>query len=443
MAATTLFNLSALLYATFFVSYIINLSVVEASNGGGGFTVDLIHRDSRLSPFYNPSDTRFDRLRKAFTRSTLRAVHFSPTSKSEDTIQSQIIATSGEYLMNLSMGTPPVNMIGIADTGSDLLWTQCQPCSDCFQQDAPMFNPKDSSTYQPLTCDSQPCEALDTHTCNSDVCQYKMSYGDQSYSNGDLAVETFIFGSTSGHPVSVPKVVFGCGRENQGTFNESTSGIIGLGGGPLSIVNQLGDNIKGLFSYCLVPLNAASSVTSEINFGTNAIVSGSGVVSTPLVSKTPQTYYHLTLEGVTVGNSTLPYKSSSESKAGADEGNIIIDSGTTLTYLPQDFYSDLASALAAAIQATAQDSVAPFGLCYATQGDGFDAPTVTFHFAGADVDLPASSTFIEVSDGVVCLAIVPADSVAIFGNLSQMNLLVGYDLVNKKVSFKPTDCTKV
>ncbi|XP_059664256.1 aspartic proteinase CDR1-like [Cornus florida] len=449
--AASFSNLSALFYVTFFVSCFVHLSVnVEASNGGGGFTVDLIHRDSPLSPFYNPSNTHFDRLRNAFHRSTLRAAHFKPTSTStpQDSIQSRMIASAGEYLMNLSIGTPPVTILGIADTGSSLIWTQCEPCINCYKQKAPIYNSTRSSTYKAFSCDSKACQALEEPPSCTGVCEYTVFYGDGSSTFGDLAAETFTFGSTSGHPVSIPKVVFGCGRDNGGIFNESTSGIIGLGGAQLSLVNQLSENIHGKFSYCLVPpFNATSSgVTSKINFGTNATVSGSGVVSTPLVSKTAESFYYLTLEGITVGNKTLPYKSSSfKSKAGVNEGNIIIDSGTTLTFLHQDFYKGLESALVAAIGGAKRvpDPQGTFKLCYATKGHDFKVPTVTFHFTGAVLDLLAWSTFTKVQDDLTCLTIIPTDNIAIFGNLSQVNFLVGYDLVNKKVSFKPTDCTKV
>ena len=81
------------------------------------------------------------------------------------------------------------------------------------------------------------------------------------------------------HQVTIPKIVFGCGHNNDGTFGEARSGIIGLGGGPLSLVSQLNKSIGGKFSYCLV-LTKNSNVTSKINFGSNGLVSGNGVVST-------------------------------------------------------------------------------------------------------------------------------------------------------------------
>ncbi|KAF5951251.1 hypothetical protein HYC85_009195 [Camellia sinensis] len=66
-------------------------------------------------------------------------------------------------------------------------------------------------------------------------------------------------------------------------------------------------------------------------------------------------------------------------------------------------------------------------------------PIITAHFTGADVKLNPMNTFIRTSDNIVCLAFAPAN-IAIYGNVAQMNFLVGYDLSKKTVSFKHTDC---
>ncbi|KAM3379554.1 aspartic proteinase CDR1-like [Capsicum galapagoense] len=435
----------------------INLSLVScrkiiSNRGVIGFTLDLIHRDSPSSPFYNPS-TQSDRLRNAFHRSISRASFFKKSSfATPDTIQSDISPIPGEYLMKLSIGTPPVEIVAIADTGSDLTWTQCKPCDNCFEQSYPLFDSKKSSTYKTIRCDDEECASLmGSSSCvRRNVCEYQMSYGDQSQSIGDLASDKFTFPSTSGKDIAIPNVAFGCGYDNSGTFNNYTSGIIGLGGGELSIIKQLDKQINGKFSYCLIPISLDSSmsnVTSHINFGNNAIVSGSDVVSTPLVKKEPSTFYYLTLEGVSVGNKTLKFKSSKTSSSIGDEfeeGNIIIDSGTTLTFLPSEFYENLESALVDSISATKKrDSSGTFNLCYESDENGtIDAPTIVAHFTNADLELSQSSTFALVDEGLVCLTIVPGQEFAIFGNLAQMNYLIGYDLEENKISFKPTDCTK-
>ena len=419
---------------------VLSLSLTEATYSG--ITVDLIQRDSTESPSYNASHTHYDRLYKAFARSISRANHFRPSLKSKSSIQSNVIANGGEYLMKISLGTPAVEVLGIADTGSDLTWTQCEPCEKCYKQNLPLFDPQQSSTYGNVPCNSSPCKALDTASCGTDknTCQYGYSYGDQSFTNGDLGVETLTIGSTTSHQVTLPNIVFGCGHNNDGTFSEAGSGIIGLGGGPLSLVSQLNNSIGGKFSYCLVPTEN-SNVTSKINFGSNGLVSGNGVVSTPLVAKDPSTFYYLTLEGISVGNKRFAYKASSKAVA-SNEGNIIIDSGTTLTFLPPEFHADLVSALEKAIDAErVHDPRGVLSLCFRSKDD-IDVPIITAHFTGADVKLKPINTFARMDDDLVCFTMIPSESLAIFGNLAQINFLVEYDLKAKKVSFLPADCTK-
>ncbi|KAL0410496.1 UNVERIFIED_CONTAM: Aspartic proteinase CDR1 [Sesamum latifolium] len=160
---------------------------------------------------------------------------------------------------------------------------------------------------------------------------------ESSYSNGNLAVETFTFdSSTSKESVVFPKVVFGCGRNNDRTSNEMGSGIIGLDGGAVSIVRQLETTIGGKFSYCLTTFDSKSS--SKISFGPKTIVTGPNISSTPTVHKSPGTFYYPTLKGVSVGYEALAYNYIPKSNFKASIGNIIIGSGTTLTFLPSSLY---------------------------------------------------------------------------------------------------------
>ncbi|KAE8712180.1 Nuclear matrix protein 1 [Hibiscus syriacus] len=317
------------------------LCLIDAHNGG--FSVELIHRDSVKSPFYNPSETTFDRISNALHRSFNRVNHFRPNSVSTKEAEAEIIVNSGEYLMNISLGTPAFDIVAIADTGSDLIWTQCKPCSQCFTQEAPLFDPSKSSTYRKLSCTASQCGTLHGSSCSGDSCQYQVGYGDRSFSRGDLAADTLNLASTTGRSVAVPKTVIGCGFENGGTFNE-----------------------KRKFSYCLLPISETGKST-KMNFGSNAVVSGPGVVSTPLVKKTPDTFYYLTLEAISVGNKRIELSST---------GSV---------------------------------------------------PPITVHFTDADVELKPMNTFVMVSDTTVCFTFTSNSDFAIYGNLAQMNFLVGYD----------------
>ncbi|XXG43957.1 hypothetical protein AAC387_Pa01g3873 [Persea americana] len=130
-----------------------------------------------------------------------------------------------------------------------------------------------------------------------------------------------------GSSAKIPKVAFGCGHTNGGTFTSHGAGLVGLGGESLSLISQLGSSIDGKFAYCLVPLHQ-NTASSRMDFGDSAIVTGSGAISTPLISKQgSETFFSLNLQKMSVGGKTI-------SLPQAEKGNIIIDSGTTYSFLP-------------------------------------------------------------------------------------------------------------
>jgi hypothetical protein len=270
-----------------------------------------------------------------------------------------------------------------------------------------------------------------------------VSYGDRSHTIGDYAADTVTLASTTGRNVSFPKTLIGCGHDNAGTFDKKGSGIVGLGGGDESLISQLGTSIDGKFSYCLIPFASNGDQTSKLSFGDNAVVSGSGVLSTPIVDDQSQkTFFFLTLEAISVDDTKIPFSSSS-SETG--EGNIIIDSGTTLTILDQSFYSELEDAVDKVVgRERVSDPQVPISLCYKVSESEkeFKTPSITVHFSGADVKLEPKNTFVRVSEETLCFAFAPSASLSIYGNLAQSGFLVGYDLKRKIVSFKPADCTK-
>ncbi|KAL1569272.1 aspartic proteinase CDR1-like [Salvia divinorum] len=413
---------------------------IESSGNNGGIILDFFHRDSRHSPSYDPSTTRFQRLRHAFDRafsrkSSLTTLH----STSTEAVVAPMIPSGYEYLMKIKIGTPPVEQLAIADTGSDLTWTQCKPCIQCYNQTLPLFDPSHSSSYRPVSCGSHQCAASrSSPSCGGkNACQYEVFYGDNSYSIGELATETLTFDEG----VSFPNFAYGCGFDNGGTFSDTGSGIVGLGGGSISIINQLKNSLGGTFSYCLTLLD--TNATSKISFGSSDVVAGPKVVSAPLVRRSPATFYYLTLEGLSVGTERIANAAAGMKVASdSNEGNIIIDSGTTLSFVPEEMYNRVEAALKGAVMGErVEDPQNIFGLCY-KRGDGFRSPAITAHFKNADLVLAQEGIFVEVEKGIVCLTLLPSGDVGIFGNLHQMNYRIGYDLVKRQVNFLPTDCSK-
>ncbi|XP_054810913.1 aspartic proteinase CDR1-like [Prosopis cineraria] len=406
-----------------------------------GFSIDLIHRDSPLSPLYNSSMTQSQLVQNAALRSMARVNRFRQPSHNiaeiSELAQTDIIPNYGNYLMKIFIGTPPVERWSIADTGSDLIWVQCSPCPKCYHQDVSLFDPTKSSTYKSETCGSRNCALLPQgqHKCgNSSQCLYLYLYGDRSYTVGYLATESINFGTSDGQSVAFPKSVFGCGHYDDGTFNSHVAGLVGLGNGPLSLVSQLGHQIGRKFSYCLPPLDVKAP--TKLRFGEEATISANGVVSTPMITNPNNpTIYYLTLEGITVGQQKLEIDQSNR--------NIVIDSGTTLTLLPSSIYEQVEALMKKAIGADqwiVQNS--KLNLCYKNANSIKNFPNFEVHFTGANISLKPQNLFLLVTNDVICFAMSPTNENSIYGNVAQIDFDVEYDLDQRKISFAPVDCTK-
>ncbi|KAM0934050.1 putative nepenthesin [Dioscorea sansibarensis] len=476
-------------YASFLALLLIFLSVFwnfnacnASSQGGFGFSMTLIHRDSPRSPHYQPSLTNEDRVRAMIDRSISRAHYISSiisgTSDSDSdvysggggvytsiasspsgapssapssapgpsSVHSKVIPNNGDYLMELEIGTPPVKIVAIADTGSDLVWIQCEPCDQCYNQTDPIFDPSKSSSFDgSVSCEDDICLGLPTATCDDDHCAYGYTYGDGSGTSGTLARETFTFSSGTEKKVnapspSIPGIVFGCSHDSAGTFDANEDGLIGLGGGNASLVRQLDPSIHGKFSYCLVPY--PENTTSALNFGDNAVVSGPGLVTIPMYYQ-DFTFYSITLQSITVGSDAIP---------DIPDTDIIVDSGTTLTYISNSTLSKVIDDLSKKVNLTrTNDPHKYFALCYShsVNAPPYPFPDITFTFKKPPHDqvpllLTPTQTFIHVSDDVICLAMHAAfdGDVFILGNVAQQNMHVGYDLQNNLLSFAPANCSE-
>ena len=73
-----------------------------------------------------------------------------------------------------------------------------------------------------------------------------------------------------------------------------------------------------------------------------------------------------------------------------------------------------------------------------------EVPKLTFHFKGADLELPGENYMIGDSRAeLICLAIGSSSGMSIFGNLQQQNIMVVHDLQEETVSFLPTQCSDI
>lgn len=339
---------------------------------------------------------------------------------------------SGEYFLRVGIGKPASQAYVVLDTGSDVSWIQCAPCSECYQQSDPIFDPVSSSSYAPIHCDAPQCKSLDLSECRNGTCLYEVSYGDGSYTVGEFATETVTLGGAS-----VSNVAIGCGHNNEGLF-VGAAGLLGLGGGALSFPAQVNATS---FSYCLVDRDSDAVSTLEFDspLPRNA-------VTAPLL-RNPEldTFYYLGLKGISVGGEALPIPDASFEVDATGGGGIIVDSGTAVTRLRSEVYDALRDAFVRGTKALPKaNGVSLFDTCYdLSSRNSVEVPTVSFRFPeGRELPLPATNYLIPVdSVGTFCLAFAPTtSSLSIIGNVQQQGTRVGFDIANSLVGFAANSC---
>jgi hypothetical protein len=356
------------------VLLVLPLPARAASAPGSGVVAVLTHADAGRGL------ARPDLVRRMAHRSRARRRRLLSTAQvdAHNPVRARVRAGGGggiatnEYLVHLSVGTPPRPVALTLDTGSDLVWTQCAPCRDCFDQGLPFLDPAASSSYAPLPCNAARCRALPFTSCGgrswgNRTCVYVYHYGDKSLTVGQLATDRFTFG----HDDARRRITFGCGHFNKGVFSANETGIAGFGRGRWSLPSQL--NVTS-FSYCFTSMFESESSFVTLGGAPAKLHSHAhtgGIQTTPLITNPSHpSLYFLSLEGISVGAARIPVPRLRRA---------IIDSGASITTLPEDVYD-----------AVKAEFVAQLGLpLAAVDGSALDlrrrpaVPALTLHLQGA------------------------------------------------------------
>ncbi|XVF89442.1 hypothetical protein PTKIN_Ptkin19aG0130600 [Pterospermum kingtungense] len=353
--------------------------------------------------------------------------------------KSGLVIGSANYIVTVGLGTPKKDLSFTFDTGSDLTWTQCQPCvKSCYKQQDPIFAPSQSSTYSNISCNSTVCNSLASATgikpgcSSSSACVYGIVYGDQSFSIGFFAKETLTLTSKD----VFPNFFFGCGQDNEGLFSGS-AGLLGLGRDKLSLPSQTASKYNKVFSYCLP---SSPSSTGFLSFGDGGLAKS---VKFTAISKKSQgtSFYEADIIAITVGGKKLPISASVFATAAT-----VIDSGTTITRLPATAYAALKSAFRQDMSKYPMaKALSNLDTCYNFSNyTTVSVPKISFFFSG-DVEVPIDvrGIFFVVDASQVCLAFAgnrDDRSVGIFGNTQQITLQVVYDGAGGRIGFGTGGC---
>ncbi|XP_044490217.1 aspartic proteinase 36-like isoform X2 [Mangifera indica] len=427
---------SQILTAVFLFLYLLQsnpaVSIANLLHGGT--------RHAMVLPLYlsppNISRISFPNSRRHLQRSTSDS-HPSARMRLYDDL-----LLNGYYTTRLWIGTPPQQFALIVDTGSTVTYVPCATCKQCGRHQDPKFEPDLSSTYQPVKCN------LD---CNCDhdreQCVYERQYAEMSSSSGVLGEDILSFGNES--ELLPQRAVFGCENVETGDlYSQHADGIMGLGRGDLSVVDQLVDKgvISDSFSLCYggMDIGGGAMVLGNITSPANMVFAHSDPLRSP--------YYNINLKAIHVAGKSLPLNP----RVFDGKHGTVLDSGTTYAYLPEAAFVAFKNAIMHELQSLKQirgPDPNYHDICFS--GASSDAsqlsntfPSVEMVFGNGQKMLLSPENYLfrhSKVRGAYCLGIFQngRDPTALLGGIIVRNTLVMYDREHSKIGFWKTNCSEL
>ncbi|TMX05189.1 hypothetical protein EJD97_001255 [Solanum chilense] len=346
----------------------------------------------------------------------------TPSSDSEQLMNRDEVSNYdyGSYTVKIGLGTPRQDFFLMFDTGSPATWVRCKSCTKGCESNNRLYDFSLSSTH-----------TNKTSGCNG---RFGASYHDNSLVQGIWGCDTFIGDDDEIGPIQ--NFRFGCGEILKGDFDQM-DGMLGLGKGDSSVTSQI-PSIQ-MFSY-FIPIT--SSRMGNIYFGYEQVMHRSKDCSmtqfTALVDGECKDCYYVDLIGISVAGSKLDVSSKM-----LTSGGTVIDSGTVITYLPEEVYYALRDAFRQSMlgYTLLEKADVLMDTCYSVN-KLFTIPEIKFHFGkenSIDVSLSEAGTLWTPTDSIMCLAFAPAKDSSIIGSVQQRGMNVIYDLERKRIGFG-TNC---
>ncbi|KAI0408625.1 aspartic-type endopeptidase [Xylaria palmicola] len=357
-----------------------------------------------------PNPVHRDRLRR-------RAGSIEATLDNEETL----------YFVNATIGTPAQSVRLHLDTGSSDLWVNTPASQLCVQSAQPCnfagsYVANDSSTYEFVGS------------------WFNISYVDGSGASGDYVSDTVTIGDTK-----LDSLQFGIGYTSS-----SSQGILGVGY-PINEV-QMGragkdayDNLPAaMVTTGKISRNAYSLWLNDLDANRGNILFGgvdteqyTGTLHTLPIEANGGVYseFLITMTSLTLGGQTI-----AEDQALA----VLLDSGSSLTYLPNDMVETIYEQVQAQYDSTAGAAYVPCSLenSASTLEFTFTSPTITVEMNELVLDLVTSSGRRPQFDNgeEACLfGIAPAGSgTNVLGDTFLRSAYVVYDIENNQISLAQT-----
>ncbi|KAK1440693.1 hypothetical protein QVD17_06522 [Tagetes erecta] len=349
------------------------------------------------------------------------------------------MSITGYYTTRLWIGTPPQKFALIVDTGSSVTYVPCSTCEHCGKHQDPSFDVDLSTTYQPVRCNIDcTCDYI-MHQCT-----YARHYAEMSSSSGVIGDDVISFGDQS--ELSPQWVTFGCEMLESGNlYTQLADGIMGLGRGDLSLVDQLVDRgvISNSFSLCYggMDVGGGAMVLGGISPPSGMVYAYSDPIRSP--------YYNIDLKEIHVAGKRLPLNSSIFDR----KHGTVLDSGTTYAYMPETPYLAFKDAIMKELHSFKQIKGTDPNyedICFSGAGSDVSRlsetfPSVELVFGkGIKLSLTPENYLFRHSRvrGAYCLGIfLSADDPTItLGGIVVRNTFVMYDREHDRIGFWKTNC---
>ncbi|KAK8483072.1 hypothetical protein V6N13_031637 [Hibiscus sabdariffa] len=424
-----------------------------------GLTLRVAVDDSPGSPLYRIQNLTIDeRIEMLINVSNARADYLNLVSSPDaeilpDNIRIPLLRESLWYAAEFKIGSQLHQVKLLMDTGGGLIWTQCQPCQNCFPQKLPIYDPRASQTYGTLPCEHRLCKTPGKdHTCVDGVCRYVVKYGGGTSTKGVLSTEAFHFliDRSSTRPFDA---VFGCSDDSSNVFFQNTeiSGIFGLSFSPDSMAQQFSDQTHSRFSYCFAPLVGAVPPPLVLRFGEDIPTFPSGHLQSTLVMSGPATnsyYYYLELLDISVDSFRIGFPPSTFQFRAGGAGGCLIDSGALFTFIDSgtigvNAYERVMQVFTAYYGSRSLKKIegaqGSFQVCYERPPNYEDFASLTFHFNGADYTV--AGKYVNVfRPEFFCVGVLRGPSTTILGAWHQQDKRIIHDELFGELQFADENC---
>ncbi|GAB7354857.1 hypothetical protein MBLNU459_g5233t1 [Dothideomycetes sp. NU459] len=325
------------------------------------------------------------------------------------------------YFANVTMGTPAQSLRLHIDTGSSDLWVNTATSAFCSGRGSPCaiagtYSPNSSSTYEYV---------------NS---LFNITYVDGSGSAGDYATDVVRIG--------------GATLENQefgiGYTSSSAEGIIGIGYAANEAIVEYQTQTYANVPQKMVQAGLINSVAyslwlNDLDASTGSILFGG--INTDKYTGSLQTLPILKEEGIYAEFLIALTAVGFDGKEGSIASNLataaLLDSGTSLMYLPDSIASSIFTATGAVYN---EEQGAAIVNCKLAE----NSSTIDFTFSGPTISVAMSELVIvagyEGNKPICILGVAPAgDSTTVLGDTFLRSAYVVYDLSNNEISLAQTN----